>query len=279
MDFDFPFIMVSAVFFTGIIWALDALLWAPKRRFAAEALADQAETITRPGEASTRTLKEPVLVEYSKSLFPVILVVLLLRSFLVEPFRIPSGSMMPTLLVGDFILVNKFAYGIRLPVLDTKIIAIGEPKRGDVVVFRYPKDPSIDYIKRVVGVPGDHVAYYNKKLLINGVPIEQTSLGRFEGVGAGVAMSGAEMLKEQSFDTRYKILIDSTKGTLEGEFDVPPGRYFVMGDNRDNSNDSRYWGFVPEENLVGKAFMIWMNWDSETDGIGIDWGRIGDNLY
>lgn len=276
MDFDFPFIMVSAVFVTGIIWALDALLWAPRRRLVVEPPMEQAETVTRLDETRVRVLKEPVLVEYSKSLFPVILVVLLLRSFLVEPFRIPSGSMMPTLLVGDFILVNKFAYGIRLPVLDTKIIEVGEPSHGDVVVFRYPKDPSIDYIKRVIGLPGDHIAYYNKKLFVNGVPVEQTPLGQFEGVGAGISMSGAEVSMEQLLDAQHKMLIDPTKGTLEGEFDVPVGRYFVMGDNRDNSNDSRYWGFVPEENLVGKAFMIWMNWDSKAGGI--DWGRIGDSI-
>jgi signal peptidase I len=263
MNFDFPAIMVTAVFFTGTVWALDAWLWAPKRRA-------QAAT----SEASM--LKEPLLVEYSRSLFPVILIVLLLRSFLVEPFRIPSGSMMPTLLVGDFILVNKFAYGLRLPVLDTKFVGVGEPKRGDVVVFRYPKDPSIDYIKRVIGLPGDRIAYYDKKLFINGEPMEQSALDTYVGVGSGVSMSGAKVHNEHLGDVQHDILIDPTRGTVEGEFRVPEGHYFMMGDNRDNSNDSRYWGFVPEENLVGKAFMIWMNWDGQ--GSGVTWARIGNSI-
>ncbi|WP_455216938.1 signal peptidase I [Kaarinaea lacus] len=227
-------------------------------------------------QVKEKILKEPVFVEYSRSLFPVILAVLVLRSFLVEPFRIPSGSMMPTLLAGDFILVNKFSYGIRLPVVDTKIIPIGEPERGDVLVFRYPKDPSTDYIKRVIGVPGDRIAYYNKQLFINGEPAVQTGLGRYEGVGTGVSMSGAQVRSEQLSGVTHNILIDEGKGTVEGEFSVPEGQYFVMGDNRDNSNDSRYWGFVPEENLVGKAFMIWMNWDSSAGGI--TWNRIGNDI-
>ena len=278
MDFDFPAIMVSAVFITGIIWALDALLWAPKRRLAAEQLTAGGATGADEdfSAAKAAVLKEPVVVEYARSLFPVILVVLLLRSFLVEPFRIPSGSMMPTLLVGDFILVNKFAYGIRLPVADTKIIDVGEPSRGDVMVFRYPKNPSVDYIKRVIGLPGDRIAYYNKQVFVNGVPAAQEMIEPYQGIGAGVAMSGADVLSEDLQGVHHQILIDKNKGTLEGEFVVPDGHYFVMGDNRDNSNDSRYWGFVPEENLVGKAFMIWMNWDSQANGIS--WERIGNSI-
>jgi signal peptidase I len=280
MDFDFPAIMVSATFITGIIWGLDAMLWAPKRRAAAELLTEGGPSVgdrETLDEAKAKLLKEPVLVEYARSLFPVILIVLLLRSFLVEPFRIPSGSMMPTLLVGDFILVNKFAYGIRLPVLDTKIIEVGEPERGDVVVFRYPKNPSIDYIKRVVGLPGDRVAYYKKQIFINGEPIKQEGAESYMGIGAGVAMSGALVRNEDLMGVNHQILIDASKGTMQGEFTVPQGQYFVMGDNRDNSNDSRYWGFVPEANLVGKAFMIWMNWDSKADGIS--WERIGDTIH
>ena len=277
MNFDFPAIMVSAVFITGLIWAMDAVLWAPKRRKAVEALAGHdaggAESLLKTKE---KLLKEPVLVEYARSLFPVILVVLLLRSFLVEPFRIPSGSMMPTLLVGDFILVNKFSYGIRLPVLNTKIIDVGEPQHGDVMVFRYPKNPSIDYIKRVIGLPGDRIAYYNKKLFINGEPIAQDQDGAYVGVGSGVSMSGARVFHEQLLGVEHNILIDEHRGTVEGEFVVPEGHYFVMGDNRDNSNDSRYWGFVPEENLVGKAFMIWMNWDANASGIA--WSRLGNSI-
>ena len=277
MDFDFPLIMVTAVFVTGILWVLDVLLWAPKRRNAAEALSAQTPGNDDSVEiAKQELLKEPVLVEYSRSLFPVILAVLVLRSFIIEPFRIPSGSMMPTLLAGDFILVNKFAYGVRLPVVDTKIIPVGKPERGDVLVFRYPKNPSIDYIKRVIGLPGDKVSYYNKQLFINGEPATQTGLGTYDGVGAGVSMAGAQIRSENLTGVKHNILIDAQKGTLEGEFQVPEGRYFVMGDNRDNSNDSRYWGVVPEENLVGKAFMIWMNWDATAGGV--TWSRIGNDI-
>ncbi len=281
MDFDFPLIMVTAVFITGVLWALDIVLWAPKRRSAAESLSAQTPEDDDNSDnnieiAKQELLKESVFVEYSRSLFPVILAVLVLRSFVVEPFRIPSGSMMPTLLAGDFILVNKFSYGVRLPVIDTKIIPVGKPERGDVLVFRYPKNPSIDYIKRVVGLPGDKVAYYNKQLFINGEPATQTGLGTYDGVGAGVTMAGAQIRSENLTGVEHNILIDSQKGTLEGEFQVPDGRYFVMGDNRDNSNDSRYWGVVPEENLVGKAFMIWMNWDSTAGGV--TWSRIGNDI-
>ena len=277
MDFNFPAIMVSAVFITGIIWLLDAFVLAPKRRAAANALFAQNEGGTAAlAEAKEKLLKEPVMVEYARSLFPVILAVLVLRSFLVEPFRIPSGSMMPTLLVGDFILVNKFAYGVRLPVINNKIIDVGEPKRGDVMVFRYPKEPSIDYIKRVIGLPGDKVAYYKKQLFINGVPAKQDGQEDYAGVGAGVSMSGTILRQEHLLGVDHNILIDESRGTLEGEFTVPEGKYFVMGDNRDNSNDSRYWGFVPEENLVGKAFMVWMNWDSQASGIA--WDRLGNSI-
>ncbi len=276
MDFDFPAIMVTAVFVTGVLWALDIILWAPIRRSAAEALSGQASADGDVEKAKEEILKESIFVEYSRSLFPVILAVLVLRSFMVEPFRIPSGSMMPTLLAGDFILVNKFAYGIRLPVLDTKIIPVGLPERGDVLVFRYPKNPSIDYIKRVVGLPGDKVAYYNKQLFINGEPATQTGLGVYAAAGAGVTMAGAQMRSEDLTGVLHNILIDTQRGTVEGEFQVPDGRYFVMGDNRDNSNDSRYWGFVPEENLVGKAFMIWMNWDATAGGV--TWNRIGNDI-
>jgi len=277
MDFNFPAIMVSAVFITGIIWLLDAYILAPKRRSAANALTAQNEGGTGAlSEAKEKLLKEPVVVEYARSLFPVILAVLVLRSFLVEPFRIPSGSMMPTLLVGDFILVNKFAYGVRLPVINSKVIDVGKPARGDVMVFRYPKNPSIDYIKRVIGLPGDKVAYYKKQLFINGQPAKQNGQESYAGVGAGVSMSGAKLRQEHLLGVNHDILIDESRATMEGEFTVPEGQYFVMGDNRDNSNDSRYWGFVPEENLVGKAFMVWMNWDSKADGVA--WERLGNSI-
>jgi signal peptidase I len=271
MNFDFPTLLVAATFLTGLAWGFDALVWAPRRYRNARQLEQQG--LSPESSEVAAVLKEPTWVEYCKSFFPVILAVLLLRSFLVEPFRIPSGSMMPTLLVGDFILVNKYAYGIRLPVLNKKVIDIGEPERGDVVVFRYPKDPSVDYIKRVVGVPGDHISYYNKVLHINGKPATQVPEGVYVGHGSGISMSGASERVEELGDVRHEILIMPHTPSLEGEYVVKPHEYFVMGDNRDNSNDSRYWGPVPEQNLVGKAFRIWMNWDSANGGI--DWDRIG----
>jgi signal peptidase I len=180
---------------------------------------------------------------------------------------------MPTLLIGDFILVNKFTYGVRLPVLHKKIIDVDVPERGDIVVFRYPKQPEIDYIKRVIGLPGDRVAYYNKKVYINGKRIKQVSLGAYQGIGQGRNMSGAETLAEDLETIEHNILVQHNAPSVEGVFVVPVGHYFVMGDNRDNSNDSRYWGTVPEANLVGKAIFIWMSWDWEHKGVGFD--RIG----
>ena len=278
MNFDFPTIMVIAVFGTGLIWALDAWVWAPRRRqqFASSSAVAEGPQGSPQQLEQEPAVREPIIVEYARSLFPVILIVLVLRSFMVEPFRIPSGSMMPTLLVGDFILVNKFAYGIRLPVINTKVINVGEPKRGDVVVFRYPKDPGTDYIKRVIGLPGDRIAYYNKKVFVNGKELKQQEQSIYEGVGSGIGMSGAHLKDENVFGVQHRILIDDDRPTLNGDFVVPEHHYFVMGDNRDNSNDSRYWGFVPEENLVGKAFMVWMNWDAANNGI--TWQRIGDSI-
>ena len=257
MDFDFSFFLLVATIDTGVIWGGYLL-------------------ILKSRGVDFDEKKEPILVEYARSFFPIVLIVLLLRSFLAEPFRIPSGSMMPTLLVGDFILVNKFTYGIRLPVINKKVIELNEPKRGDIVVFRYPKQPSVDYIKRIIGLPGDKVAYYNKKLHINGTPINQVSLGRYQGVGQGEDMTGAEHLLEDLSGVEHSILTRDGVTSAEGVYVVPEGNYFVMGDNRDNSNDGRYWGFVPEENLVGKAFFIWMNWDWQHKGVGID--RIGTVL-
>jgi signal peptidase I len=275
MNFDFPALLVGATFFTGLVWAMDAAFLAPSRRRKAAALV-QAGT-AEDSEPVIKVLKESTWVEYCKSFFPVILAVLLLRSFLVEPFRIPSGSMMPTLLVGDFILVNKFSYGIRLPVLNKKVVEMGEPERGDVVVFRYPKNPSVDYIKRVVGLPGDKIGYYNKVLYVNGEPAGQVPAGVYIGKGSGVSMSGASERLEQLGDVQHDILVMPRTPGLEGEYLVAHDEYFVMGDNRDNSNDSRYWGTVPETNLVGKAFRIWMNWDGANGGV--DWDRIGMRIH
>jgi signal peptidase I len=278
MSFNFPALLVLATFVTGVIWLLDALLLAPRRRRLAAAGAGTGATIGIPQPA-----REPVVVEYARSFFPVILAVLLLRSFLVEPFRIPSGSMMPTLLVGDFILVNKFAYGLRLPVLDTKFLDIGNPERGDVVVFRFPKDPSTDYIKRLVGIPGDRIEYRDKTLLVNGKPMPQVPDGRYVGVGSGAGQTGYLVAAEDITGHDHAILVNPMAPDLppgcrvlaNGPITIPPGHYFAMGDNRDNSNDSRCWGLVPEENLVGKAFAIWMHWDGQRTGFPVDWERLG----
>jgi len=276
MNLDFPAIMVIATFVTGVIWLIDERLWRPKRTAKVEELkhsyagADKEEVISR-------IEKEPIIVEYAKSFFPVILIVLILRSFFFEPFRIPSGSMIPTLKVGDFILVNKFDYGIRLPVINTKIFDIGSPERGDVFVFRFPRDPSVDYIKRVIGLPGDRISYRAKNLYVNGKRIESELTGPYIETKDGMPIPGANVLSEKISDAvTHNILIDSTRPSYNGEWVVPEGNYFAMGDNRDNSNDSRYWGTVPEENLVGRAFMIWMNWNYD-DG-GVEWSRIGKSI-
>jgi signal peptidase I len=254
---DFALIMVILLVVTGAIWLLD-IFTLRKHRVSGE--------------------KEPWWVEYPKSFFPVILAVFMLRSFLVEPFKIPSGSMIPTLLVGDFILVNKYIYGIRIPVIDEKVIDISEPKRGQVMVFRYPNDPSVDYIKRVVGLPGDTVVYRDKHLIINGVPVPQQPDGKYSYVEGGLSYVKLDRMKEDLGGHVHDILInpDVPNVRLEGVRDfphrenctyteheftchVPKGEYFMLGDNRDGSSDGRYWGFVPERNIVGKAFLVWWN--------------------
>ncbi len=257
---DFALFLVVATLVTGLVWAVDALFFARRRRVAA-----------RGGVEVT----EPVVVEYAKSFFPILLVVLLLRSFLFEPFRIPSGSMMPTLLTGDFIFVNKFAYGLRLPVLNTKVIDIGEPQRGDVVVFRLPSEPSIDYIKRIVGLPGDTVYYDRdaKRLTIDGKPVPMKVVGQYPGQRDTV------LAKEQLGKHDHSVLLITDMLSPGGTYVVPKGHYFVMGDNRDNSRDSRFPGveFIPEANLVGRAVRIWMSWRSPSEG-GPRWKRIGMSI-
>ena len=278
MDFDFALLLVVLTAVTGVVWLFDYLFLQRGRTARAQALAQAEGSAAERDQRSQEALREPVLVEYARSFFPVILIVLLFRSFLAEPFKIPSGSMMPTLLVGDFILVNKFAYGLRLPVIGTKIVSIGEPKRGDVFVFRYPNpehDPrkeGLDYIKRVIGLPGDEITYRNKTLYVNGKEVPQTDVGPFVGSGnEGRRMAGAEVHDEMLPEVQHKILQSSMLlPGREGSWRVPAGHYFALGDNRDNSEDSRYWGFVPEQNVIGKAFVIWMNWDG-----GIDFKRIG----
>ena len=257
MVFDFSAVMVLLVAISGVIWGVDSWLFAPSRRAGAA-----------PGADSL-----PMVVDYAKSFFPIFLLVLMLRSFLVEPFRIPSGSMIPTLLVGDFILVNKFTYGLRVPVLNTKFFDIGAPQRGDVVVFRYPEDPSTPFIKRIMGLPGDHIRYAEKKVYVNNRPIEYDALGDYVGLKSAATNTGSNLLAEHLEKLTHQILINPAAGGFDGEYEVPAGQYFVLGDNRDNSRDSRYWGFVPDANLIGRAFLIWMNWDG-----GPDLHRIGTKI-
>ncbi len=250
---NFALFLLILLVLTGGVWALE-VAWLGRRR--------------------SRDDRQPWWVEYPVSFFPVILIVFLLRSFVVEPFKIPSGSMIPTLLIGDFILVNKYTYGIRLPVANRKLIQIGSPRRGDVMVFRYPEDTSLDYIKRVVGVPGDRIEYRNKRLTINGraVPMKQ-----IEDYLSRERMQYSRRFLETLDGSGHQIMVeddapafvptahafpyfDNCNYNMSGlACTVPPGHYFVMGDNRDNSSDSRVWGFVPDENIVGKAFFIWLN--------------------
>jgi signal peptidase I len=284
---DFSLLLFLLTLVTFAYWLAERLYFQPRREAAAAALEQQDAArradLARQGiaqvdgnlaEAKGKLLMQPWWLDWTAGLFPVILIVFLLRSFLFEPFKIPSGSMLPTLESGDLILVQKFSYGVRLPVVDKKVIATGEPARGDVVVFRYPPDPRIDYIKRVVGLPGDEVAWLNKKLTINGKAVEAATLpDYFDEEGRLYT----QQLRESLAGVEHRILLrsdrppfvpgaeqfphrDACNYSAEGvTCKVPAGHYFVMGDNRDNSVDSRYWGFVPDRNLKGRAFFVWMN--------------------
>ena len=271
MKIDLALILTSLAAITGLIWLVDSLLFARKRRLM---LAEGEEVV------------DPVLVEYAKSLFPIIFLVLGLRSFVAEPFRIPSSSMMPTLLVGDFILVNKFSYGLRLPVLNSKVLSVGEPQRGDVAVFRYPgmgegdTQAGMDYIKRVVGLPGDRISFSNQTLYVNDQAVAKRPVGAYVGTGKGREMTGATLLENQLPGRPHQILQSSPYGDMrvQGDWTVPAGSYFVMGDNRDHSSDSRVWGFVPEQALVGKAFLIWLNCEGWFCSGAFDYTRIGDTI-
>ena len=264
IHFDFELLLVASVLFTGLVWLIDSLLFASRRHQV------------KKGQA----VHEPLLVEYSKSFFPVLLAVMILRSFLYEPFRIPSGSMMPSLLVGDFILVNKYDYGLRLPVTHTRLTSGDAPKRGEVAVFRFPDNESLDFIKRIIGLPGDHISYYNRRLMINGEPLKVDRVGIYPGQGtAADSMKGGEVFIEHIDGISHEMMTDpQVSFSANGELIVPEGHYFVMGDNRDHSNDSRFWGFVPEQNLVGKAVRIWMHWDWRGDGSGLDLSRVGTKI-
>jgi signal peptidase I len=292
---NFALLLLLATVVTGVYWVAEKLVFLPQRRAEAQRMLDEhnsrKEALLKQGfsqvegdvEPARQTLlMQPWWLDWTAGLFPVILAVFVLRSFLFEPFKIPSGSMIPTLRVGDLILVNKFHYGVRLPVINTKIIANHDPQRGDVMVFRYPPQPSLDYIKRVIGVPGDEVAYLNKQLTVNGKPVPKQAQPEFFDSDA---MRYAKAFQEQLGGRTYGTLNDDDRPafvpgaadfkyrdhcnyTVEGVVcKVPQGHYFMMGDNRDNSLDSRYWGFVPEANIVGRAFFVWMNFG--------DLGRIG----
>lgn len=249
---DFMVFLSLAAAVTGVVWALETWRFAPARR------------------ASGGPEKANGAVEFCRSFFPVIVVVLVLRAWIVEPFRIPSGSMIPTLNVGDFILVNKFTYGLREPVTHHKVLPwAGSPDRGDVVVFRWPVDPSKDFIKRVIGLPGDFIQYRDKQLIINGDRIAQEDDGVFSS-----PIGRIERFEERLTDNgSHEIILTNDRRAQSFDFTVPPGEYFVMGDNRDGSDDSRGWGTVPEANLVGRAFFIWMSWDG--DNKRVDFSRIG----
>ncbi|GHB08265.1 signal peptidase I [Salinicola rhizosphaerae] len=252
---DFSLLLVLAVAITGLVWLLDSLFWRRGRRQRQRAAAESRGEDAAAAKSST--YKDPWPVDYARSFFPVLLVVLILRSFVIEPFQIPSGSMRPTLEVGDFILVNKFAYGLRLPVTNTEIADVGKPERGDVMVFRFPRDPSVNFIKRVIGLPGDHIRYENKQLYVNGKPVPKSMID-----DSPAEAPEEELFDEQLGDVTHHIFNNpQSPGPQMREIVVPDHEYFMMGDNRDHSNDSRYWGFVPEKNIVGKAFAVWMHWD------------------
>ena len=298
---NFALILFCLTVGTGVFWFADLLYFKKRRQAAFESgvRALDARIASNPAAYSGEHRDSEVLrlshekrtppawLEFPASFFPVIAVVFGLRSFLVEPFKIPSGSMIPTLFVGDFILVNKFTYGVRLPVINTKIIEVGKPQRGDVMVFRYPVDPSLDYIKRVIGIPGDKISYQNKRLTVNGVELSMRPEADFlHRDRAAYSRQYGELLDGKTHrvlndDDAPAFIMSATQfpgrdnciyNNAGVVCTVPPAHYFMMGDNRDNSLDSRFWGFVPEENIVGRAFGIWMNWSG---GLNFDLSRIG----
>ncbi|WP_066097390.1 signal peptidase I [Xanthomonas massiliensis] len=267
----FEIALVVLTLGSGLVWLLDALVWR-KARARAAGLLDEG--------------REPAIVDYSRAFFPVLAIVLVLRSFVAEPYKIPSSSMMPNLLIGDFILVNKFAYGLRLPVTNTKFIALGEPQRGDVVVFHYPgrseQDPNRgeNFVKRLIGLPGDHIGFHGDTVYLNGQPLQYQVKGQYIGKGPGAKMDGATLLTEDLPGRSHTILeyLGQNNPAGQGDWTVPAGNYFVMGDNRDDSDDSRFWGFVPDHNLRGRAMLIWLNCEGWFCKGSFDPSRIGTRI-
>jgi signal peptidase I len=259
MVFDFSFVLVALAALTGSVWGLDHWLFADRRR-------------------ARGATKDPAVVDYSRSFFPVIVIVLALRSFLYEPFRIPSDSMMPTLVHGDFIFVNKWRYGLRLPVLNTRFVQVGEPQRGDVVVFRKPTDPSMVLIKRLVGLPGDTVRISGGRLWINGTP-SPIEPGELYSGPKSEQYPFAQVGQERLGDVRHAVLLVQMRAGMEGEWSVPAGHYFMMGDNRNNSQDSRYAevGFVPADGIIGRAEAIWLSFDPDRRW-HLLWNRMGTGI-
>ncbi|MFT2111064.1 signal peptidase I [Marinomonas sp. 2405UD68-3] len=259
MNLDFELILAIAFFVTGAVWVYDRVVFLPKRKQLLSDLTPEACS------ALPQTVKDgfgdtPKWVVEVKSYFVIIAVIFGFRSFIVEPFQIPSSSMLPTLEVGDFILVNKFDYGVRLPVLNTVLIPTSEPERGDAIVFKYPQQPNLSYIKRLIGLPGDVVSYRNKRLMINGKPVDETLLAELS-VSLNPSKEPVSVHEVKMGGASYQVYKSYQNNPLEGDWIVPKGQYFVMGDNRDNSSDSRVWGFVPEENLKGRAFFVWLHWN------------------
>lgn len=251
MNFALILLVLSAI--SGVIYLLDLLFWAKKR---------------------TKNQKPGKIIEYARSFFPVFFIVLILRSFLIEPFRIPSGSLEPTLLVGDFVAVSKFAYGLRLPVWENKVLSVDNPKTGQVAVFRWPPEPKYDYIKRVIGTPGDHVTYHNKILTINGKQIPQTFVEYTIDESSGKAVA---KYQEHLNGVIHDVFVRADVPAIDFDVVVPAGNYFMMGDNRDDSADSRFWGFVPDSYLRGRAFFVWMSWNGKTDSVR--WSKIGRVIH
>lgn len=254
---DFPFILTMAVIVVGVIALADVLVFANRR-------------------VAINETKVPYIIEFSRSFFIPLLLVWIIRSFIVQPYRVPTGSLEPTVLPGDFIVVKQFSYGLRLPIFNTKIVKVGEPKRGDIALFHYPVDPKVTFVKRVIGLPGDHIVYKNNILYVNGKEMKQKYIGKGVDIEQGGITSEVDQYIEDLDGVKHSIFLKPSASSIETDVKVPEGHYFMIGDNRNESLDSRYWGFVPDIMLVGKAFGIWMSWDSINNSIR--WNRLGRPL-